>query len=65
MSPYFHCFKCSRVYDNPQANKECPVCCSADGKTITDNEFNRQQDIGAMHLINPSTGKPIKNKKHK
>jgi len=32
---------------------------------MPDDEFNRKQDIGAIHLINPSTGKPVKNKKHK
>lgn len=65
MSPYFNCFKCSRIYPYPQVNKTCPHCGSTDGRIMTDDEFNRQEDIGAIRLIDPSTGKPIKKKKRK
>ncbi len=65
MSPYFNCFNCNHVSPDPKDTSKCPHCGSTRGSMMPDDEFNRKQDIGAIHLINPSTGKPVKNKKHK
>lgn len=62
MSPYFLCYNCSKVAACQQNCKTCSFCSSSQGRILTDDEFNKQYDRGAINLINPSTGKPIKKK---
>jgi Zn finger protein HypA/HybF involved in hydrogenase expression len=65
MSAYFYCSDCQHVSPDPKDNTKCPDCGSIKGRMMSDDEFNRKEDIGAINLINPSTGKPFKKKKHK
>jgi len=65
MPPYFNCFNCNHVSPDPKDNSKCPFCGSTKGRMMSEDEFNRKEDIGAMHLIDPSTGKPVKTKKRK
>ena len=65
MSPYFNCFDCAHVSPDPKDNSKCPHCGSTKGRMMSDDEFNRKEDIGAIHIIDPGTGKPIKKKKRR
>ena len=63
MSPYFLCYKCSKVLTCQKDATKCQSCSSSNGRILTDEEFNKQYDNGAIYMINPSTGKPLKKKK--
>jgi len=60
MSPYFTCYSCSRVIECEQNANKCPLCKSANGRIITDDEFRDQYDRDVIKRINPNTREPFK-----
>ncbi len=63
MSPFFHCFDCSKVSESHQGQGKCTLCNSTRGRIVSDEEFCEKVDKGLILPINASTGKPIKKKK--
>lgn len=57
MSPYFLCYDCSRVISCQPDTTKCSSCSSSKGRILTDEEFKRDYNIGAIYLINSRTGK--------
>ena len=60
MSPYFMCIDCDRVLEVKPKTDTCPHCQATNGRIMSDEEFRRHYSKGAIKLIDPSTGKPMK-----
>lgn len=61
----YECFACHKVVPllNESEDPKCPLCGGSNGQVIDGERVTKGVDAGVYHNIDPTTGKPAKDKK--